>query len=121
MATPTTNPIHHRVRRRIRPLCDYCADHSHLTIECPGLQRDNPIAREYREKHFGAKAVAPTCSRCNEPEHSGRPLFPVSQVDSGLMCGDCLSGGTPLATQPVKQPETINYHAWQTPAYDGVG
>lgn len=122
MATPLPIPFLIETIASSSVRCNYCEDSSHLTIECPGLRRDNPIAKAYREKHFEAKMATPTCSRCNEPQHAGRPLFPTDCWSlHQLMCGDCLSGGTPLSAQPAREPEPLNYHAWQTPAYDGVG
>jgi hypothetical protein len=63
---------------------------------------------------------APTCFTCHESEHPGRKLLRASPI-SPLTCGDCMARGVPLAKQPVKEPERIKYHAWETPSWDGVG
>jgi hypothetical protein len=146
-ATPTQSLIDELFTIELSMRCQYCDDCSHLTIECPGLRHDVPSVRAFKERHFTppdqqrafdermvaagqakpcschVKAETPTCSRCDMPEHAGRPLFPVdySSLTPQLICGDCCANGTPLAKQPVREPERINYHAWQTPAYDGVG
>jgi hypothetical protein len=62
------------------------------------------------------------CSRCDMPKDFGRKLFEDS--DDFLVCGDCMGkgeDGVPLKDQPVKEPVRIDYHAWETPAYDGIG
>ncbi len=103
--------------------CAYCDDCSHLTVECPGLRSSSPIAREFREKHF----PEPRCYKCDAPEWAGRKMFARRMVnrhgetETLLTCGDCLKNGTPLAAQPVRESEPINYHAWQTPCDEGVG
>ncbi len=105
--------------------CAYCDDCSHLTVECPGLRSASPIAREFKER-YGLVLTPRPCSKCGFPEHSGRKLFELHrEFDDGnryvLLCGDCASDGTPLEQQPVKRPEPINWHAWQTPSAEGVG
>lgn len=70
------------------PRCQYCDDCSHMTIECPGLQSSSAIARDFKDKYFGA----PECHWCKQPQHAARKLFPMSKSDPTLSCGDCLAG-----------------------------
>lgn len=95
--------------------CEYCADCDHCTVECPGLRHDNASTRAFK-KRYGLILKPRTCTVCGEPEWSGRRI-----VGMGGSCGDCLSGGIPITAQPVKEPERIRYHAWETPSWDGVG
>ncbi len=99
--------------------CEYCADCSHLTVECPGLGHDNPITRAFKERHFGTRRE---CSTCGQPEYLGRKMFVRhSMVERGdvNVCGDCMARGTPLTLQPVKQ-EPPRTGAWMTPAWEDV-
>lgn len=62
------------------------------------------------------------CSCCPQVEHAGCRMFPT--IGGAVLCGDCKATngqGVSLEKQPVKEPERINYHAWETPAWDGVG
>lgn len=95
--------------------CEYCAGCDHLTVECPGLRHYIEPVRAFKERH-GLATKPRNCTVCGEPEWSGRRI-----VGMGGSCGDCLSGGTPLAAQPIREPERIKYHAGQTPTWDWVG
>jgi hypothetical protein len=127
--------------------CEICSGCDHLTVECPGLchniepvfkERMNGFISPEQQAAFDARMVAagqakpcecdrcdtanaaePTCSRCGEQSHAGRVLFPVNE--DLLVCGDCMSGGTPLIAQPIKETERIKYHAGMTPTWDWVG
>lgn len=113
--------------------CGYCAGCDHLTFECPGLRHDNASTRAFLRRKFPPSSymtevyVEPRrCWKCKQPEHSGRKLVNSKRMRSidELLCGDCMAfTGVPLEKQslPSPEPEPINYHAWQTPAYDGVG
>lgn len=74
-----------------------------------------------------AKPSVPRCHKCDAPEWTGRKLFARRMVnrhgetETLLTCGDCLKKGIPLTEQPVREPEPINWHAWQTPCDEGVG
>lgn len=70
------------------------------------------------------------CAHCAQEPHAGRVLFVVEVTPSSrhqkvyreFRCGDHVHGGTPLAHQKLPAlPTYENGHAWQTPAYDGVG
>ena len=75
-----------------------------------------------------------SCCVCKQPPREERLLFavdlkllqpgPAKHIDRHI-CGDCMGGGVALANQLqvfVPEPPPLeNYHAWSTPAYDGVG
>jgi hypothetical protein len=109
--------------------CEYCAECSHSTINCPGLLSDSPIARMFRDSlrdRALSQSPASRCSKCDAPEWAGRKMcrvvtmLPTPKFEH-YVCGDCASNGIPLAKQPEREPEPINYHAWQTPCDEGVG
>lgn len=97
--------------------CEYCDDHSHLTVECPGLRHGNPIAEAFKTERFPRPAPL-VCSACGQPSHQGRKMFCPKDV---LLCGDCVVGGTPLVAPKVEPLTAADCNSWQTACDEGVG